>query len=232
MTSSTPPGSKRPYATPGVAGTVVGREITRLQRGYLDDESAAVAALARLRRGVGKGAGTVPDLWGLVDTADLYTPTGGGEAETVRAEEAVHTALTLWAVHQQSRRTAMHRSGGHELGAAVRALMPRGEIDEPLRKRFVRAGTAASMPMLSLRLREIALLLRQQDIALDYALLADQLHTWARPGGAAAVRSAWGRSFHAYRTQADRPSIGGTPDTSETTGAGPDADVPDPKDAL
>ncbi|MEU9197881.1 type I-E CRISPR-associated protein Cse2/CasB [Streptomyces hundungensis] len=214
----------------GAAGAVAGREIARLQRGYLSDESAAVAALARLRRGVGKGAGTVPDLWGLVDLGDLYAE-GRSERDVARAEEAVHTALTLWAVHQQSRPAAMHRSGGHELGAAVRALMPPGETDEALRKRFVRTGTAGSLPVLATRLREIVLLLRQQDIALDYAVLAHQLHTWARPQGADAVRSAWGRSFHVYRAPAEDPGAGdAVPDSP--AGAGVDADLTDPKDIL
>lgn len=107
-----------------------------------------------------KGAGTVPDLWGVVDTADLYAPGGRDEADTVRAEEAVHTALTLLAAHQQSRPRGMHRPGGHELGAAVRDLMAHGSNDEALRKRFVRVGTAGGMPLLATRLREIVLLLR------------------------------------------------------------------------
>ena len=231
MSNSTPRTAGRGHAALGMAGAVVEREITRLQRGYLNDESAAVAALARLRRGVGKGAGTVPDLWGLVEIGDLYTQRSSDESDLVRAEEAVHTALTLWAVHQQSRRTGMHQRGRPELelGAAVRSLMPQGEMDEPLRKRFVRAGTADSVPTLAARLREIVQLLRQEDVALDYALLADQVHCWARPGGAATVRSDWGRSFHAYRTKTDRPS---TDAASSTIEAGDDAGEPDTKDAL
>ncbi|MYV90342.1 type I-E CRISPR-associated protein Cse2/CasB [Streptomyces sp. SID1034] len=229
MTRTASPAPKRPYLNLGAAGTVAGREITRLQGGYLRDESAAVAALARLRRGVGKGAGTVPDLWGVVDTADLYAPGGRDEADTVRAEEAVHTALTLWATHQQSRPLPMHRAGGHELGSAVRELMAHGSSEEALRKRFVRAGTAGGMSVLATRLREIVLLLRQEDIALDYALLAHQLHAWPRPGGADAVRSAWGRSFHAYRPLPGQTSAG---DSSETIDTGADAGVPDLKDVL
>ncbi|MFE3685406.1 type I-E CRISPR-associated protein Cse2/CasB [Streptomyces sp. NPDC059095] len=229
MTSTASPAPKRPYPALGAAGTVAGREIARLQGGYLRDESAAVAALARLRRGVGKGAGTVPDLWGVVDTADLYAPGGRDEAGTVRAEEAVHTALTLWATHQQSRPLPMHRAGGHELGAAVRELMAHGSNDEALRKRFVRVGTAGGMPVLATRLREIVLLLRQEDIALDYALLAHQLDAWSRADGADAVRSAWGRSFHAYR-----PRAGQVPadDSFQAIDAGADAGVPDLKDVL
>jgi CRISPR system Cascade subunit CasB len=119
--------------------------------------------------------------------------------DTARAEEAAHIALTLWAVHQQSQHTQrMHVRYGLELGAAVRRLMPGTDVDEPIRKRFVRAATATSPAILAQRLRDIVVLLRREAIALDYAVLADQLYQWQRPTGAEQVRSAWGRSFHAH----------------------------------
>ncbi|MFD4635391.1 type I-E CRISPR-associated protein Cse2/CasB [Streptomyces sp. NPDC058284] len=193
--------------------------IVPLQRGYLGDQSYAVGALARLRRGAGKDFSQVPDLWGLADTGALHDgPAAGGrpldEAELTRAEDAVHVALTLWALHQQSRSTAMHRAGSRTaprgLGGAVRQLMPAGEIAEPVRKRFVRVGTAPGLPVVAQRLREIVVMLRGADIPLDYALLAGQLYGWQEPTGREAVRRAWGRSFHSYRApqknEADAPA--------------------------
>ncbi|MBV9022400.1 MAG: type I-E CRISPR-associated protein Cse2/CasB [Streptomycetaceae bacterium] len=210
------PEAPAPDAPPigqGTVRTLVGGEIARLQRGYLSDRAEAVAALARLRRGAGRDAAAVPDLWGLIDLEPLYTdPTLRKDA----AANAVYTAMTLWSLHQQSRGSGMHRPG-IELGAAVRKLMPGGEIDEPVRKRFVRAGTSANLPLLASRLREIVLLLRGQDIALDYALLADQLYRWQQPGGPDRVRRSWGRAFHAHRTTRDENTDG--------------AAVTDPKDA-
>ncbi|MET8957278.1 type I-E CRISPR-associated protein Cse2/CasB [Streptomyces sp. NPDC004533] len=203
-----------PRAEEGTVRALVGREIGRLQRGYLADRSEAVAALARLRRGAGRDAAAVPDLWGLIDLEAVYADP---QLRKDAAETAVYTAMTLWSLHQQSRSGGMHRPGV-ELGAAVRRLMPAGEIDEPVRKRFVRAGTAATVPVLAIRLREIVLLLRGQDVALDYALLAEQLYRWQQPGGPDRVRRAWGRAFHAHRS---------TPDAN-TDGA---AAVMDPKDA-
>ena len=214
-TSPTPP---RPAL--GTVGTVLGREVKRLQRGHLQDHSTEVAALARLRRGAGKDAAVIPDLWGLIDTQDLYDDPSLRHQD---AENAVYVAATLWSLHQQSRSTGMHAAGGNELGAAVRRLMPPGEIHEPIRKRFVRAGTAPTLTVLAARLREITVLLRGQDISLDYALLADQLYHWQRPGGADQVRRSWGRSFHAYRPQPD--SAPTTPQADPTAGT-------DPKDTL
>jgi CRISPR system Cascade subunit CasB len=208
----------RPRPSLGTVGTVVGQEVERLQRGYLQDHSTAVAALARLRRGAGKDAATIPDLWGLIDTQDLYDDPALRHQD---AENAVYVAATLWSLHQQSRGTGMHTPGGNELGAAVRRLMPAGEILDPIRKRFVRAGTAPTLTVLAARLREITVLLRGQDISLDYALLADQLYQWQRSGGPDQVRRSWGRSFHAYRPKPDSDPT--------TTQADPSAGT-DPKD--
>lgn len=208
------PASARSRAGQPPVGALVQQEIARLQRGYLADRSEAVAALARLRRGAGKDTAAVPDLWGLLDLEPLYADLA---LRHEAAESAVFTSMTLWSLHQQSRSAGMHRPG-IELGSAVRSLTPGGEIDEPVRKRFVRAGTAPSLTVLATRLREIILLLRGADIALDYALLADQLYRWQRPGGPDEVRRSWGRSFHAHRTaRTDNP------DGTTTT---------DPKDAL
>ncbi|GAA2815002.1 hypothetical protein GCM10010441_44530 [Kitasatospora paracochleata] len=195
--TTAPPTAPRRRAALGPVGVLAGREISRLQTGYLADRSDAVAALARLRRGAGRDPAAIPDLWGLLDTEDLFADPALRPDE---AHTALYTAATLWSLHQQSLGARMHQAGGDELGAAVRKLMPGSAIDEPIRKRFVRAGTAGSLPVLATRLREIALLLRRGGHALDYALLADQLHDWQRPGGPDGVRSSWGRSFHAHRT--------------------------------
>lgn len=204
--------------------------ITLWQNGYLRDNSKDVAALARLRRGAGRDAGDLPDLWALVDTSPLHARVEGvrplGEEELVRAEDALHAALTLWALHQQSRGACMHRPHTYQrptgLGAAVRRLMLPDTIDEPVLKRLVRAGTAPDLTALSQRLRDLVVLLRRADIPLDYGLLAGQLYQWQWPDGAAVVRREWGRSFHAFRSgqeqTAQTPGRSADDDTAATTG--------------
>ncbi|MFJ6565641.1 type I-E CRISPR-associated protein Cse2/CasB [Streptomyces sp. NPDC091412] len=227
MTTVTAPVTPRERLTRLAAG-----HIAALQRGYLDDQSHAVAALARLRRGAGREAGQLPDLWALIDTGPLHeTPDGArplSESELVRAEDALHVALTLYALHQQSRRTGMYQADRPDrrrgLGTAVRRMMKPGEIDEAVRKRLVRAGTAPDLAVLAQRLRDIVVLLRREDIGLDHALLAGQLYTWQWPGGADTVRREWGRSFHAWH---DKPNNGGHStagsDTTSTTDTDKDA---------
>ncbi|MGW7753642.1 type I-E CRISPR-associated protein Cse2/CasB [Streptomyces violaceusniger] len=188
----------------GLVGTTVAAHIHRLQHGYRQDRPDAVGALARIRRGAGKPAETMPDLWGLTGAEQLYASVADwSETRTRQAEDAIHIAVTLWALHQQSHRAVdMHVTGGPELGSAVRRLMPDGEMDEPIRKRFVRAGAASSVEALAQRLRELVVLLRRETVPLDYGLLADQLFQWQQPNGRTDIHRAWGRSFHAYRPKA------------------------------
>ncbi|MEU3796071.1 type I-E CRISPR-associated protein Cse2/CasB, partial [Streptomyces fructofermentans] len=172
----------------------------------------------------------------LVDTTPLHAHDKGTrplrEEELVRAEDALHAALTLWALHQQSRSTGMHRPAAPRkpagLGAAARRLMPPGDIDEPIRKRLVRAGTAPDLTALSQRLRDLVVLLRRADIPLDYGLLAGQLYAWQWPGGADRVRREWGRSFHAWQPPAGPDPApdpaDGESTTLETTLPSPDRD--------
>ncbi|WP_371629781.1 type I-E CRISPR-associated protein Cse2/CasB [Streptomyces sp. NBC_00341] len=192
------PVQKEPPSAAALINETVHSHVSRLQWGYREDRSEAVATVARIRRGAGKPAGEIPDLWGLIGAEALYVR-GWREEDAERAESAVHMAVTLWALHQQGHHTAdMHIKDGPGLGKAVRKLMPDAAMDEPIRKRFVRAGTATSIDALATRLRELVLLLRRDDIAMDYGKLASQLYAWQWPGGRAEVHRAWGRSFHSH----------------------------------
>ncbi|MGJ3561267.1 type I-E CRISPR-associated protein Cse2/CasB [Streptomyces sp. INA 01156] len=98
-----------------------------------------------------------------------------------------------------------------------------------MHKRLVRAGTAPDLATLAQRLRDIVVLLRREGFELDYALLAGQLYTWQRPGGADTVRREWGRSFHAWhdKFKDGRPPLadGETADTDTTSTTDTDKDA-------
>ncbi|WP_328965728.1 type I-E CRISPR-associated protein Cse2/CasB [Streptomyces virginiae] len=200
---------QEPVKELGPLRQAVTAHIRTLQRDYLDDRSQAVQALARLRRGIGRQATDMPDLWGLVGLEQFHEAhfnqrqASAGEAEALRAERAAHVAVTLWALHQQSQRAKpMHIADGPSMGTAVRRLMSGTDSDEPIRKRLVRAGTATTLDVMAQRLRDLVVLLRAAEVPLDYGLLAEQLDQWQKPGGASRVRQTWGRSFHAYRAAA------------------------------
>ncbi|AOT61734.1 type I-E CRISPR-associated protein Cse2/CasB [Streptomyces rubrolavendulae] len=223
----------------------VSRTIGRLQSAYQRDVPGAVAAVARLRREAGRDGYASPTAWGLDHletlaelreeqrTTESEEPGGTGPAPSYfvssahmryreqeqREDTAVHIAVTLWALHQQSlREEPMHRAQW-SLGRSVRRLAhgrtgardheesygglsaaPAAErveeASETVRQRFVRIGGASDTEVLATRLREMVLLLRSARIPLDYALLADQLLLWQDENRRDEVRRAWGRDFH------------------------------------
>ena len=190
--------------------------ITDLQRGYLADQASAVATLAQLRRGAGKLPSDIPDLWGLTGVDRLFAaePLNGDERLAARAEAAYFVAVTLYALHQQSQSSPMHRRGV-DLGSAVRQLMPDNGIDEPIRRRFVRVGTATTTDILAYRLREIISLLRGKGIPLDYGRLARQLYQAQTPDGLAQARREWGRGFHTRKADSDDAALSGSGASSD-----------------
>ena len=225
-----------------------------------------MAAVARLRREAGRAVYASPTGWGL-DHLEALTglreeerrkeeerhegrPVPGHVSPPVRRmdergaeseERAVHLAVTLWALHQQSLRDETMHMSGWSLGRSVRRLaqgksgtrdrpepfdtekgasdgkgeesVPVEEVSPTIRKRFVRIGTSTDVEILGVRLREMVLLLRASRIPLDYGLLADQLHLWQNENRRDHIRRAWGREFHfTYgRTETKGDKGDGTP---------------------
>lgn len=183
------------------AGEFVDAQVNDLQNRYLSTDfrdPAAVAALARLRRGVGKQPGEVLELLEYTVPEQLWP---GPDDQPGPEEHAVHVAMTLFAVHQQSRGERMHRRG-RGLGSALRSLHSGGDkLPDPLKHRFRMLGTADSFPELTHHLRGVVQLLRVGGQPLDYGLLTDQLVTWQRRGRSS-VQLVWGRQFHRTRRTA------------------------------
>lgn len=202
LTEPTPP----PLRT---VGQIVDERVTDLQNRFLRErrDPAAVAALARLRRGAGKAPGDVLDILEFTVSAE-FRP-GPSEKEPSPDEWAAHIAMTLFAMHQQSRGERMHRRG-RGLGTALRSLHtgdPKS-LPEPLARRFRTLGTADSLPELIHHLRGAVQLLRIGSAPLDYGLLADQLVVW-QLFGPKKVQLTWGRQFYRTRRTAladDQPS--------------------------
>ena len=197
MSSSSPmvvktPGQPRRL---GPLGLFVDRRVTELQRGLQDGRPTAVAALARLRRGVGKEVGVLPDLWRL--TLDGLPEPEFRSDKPTRDERAAYTAITLYALHQQSRTKGMHEPG-IGLGTAV-ARLARIASAAAVQRRFEALGTAESFPEVVHHARGLITQLRGANLGLDYGRFADELCWLQQPGSAARVRLAWGRDF--YRNQ-------------------------------
>lgn len=191
-------------------GTVVDARAAELQARALKGVPSAVAALARLRRGVGKKPGELLDILEFTLADDFIV--ARSDLDASRDEKAAHVALTLFALHQQSQAAKMHRRGTG-LGAALRVLHtgPEQTLPDPLLRRFRVLGTAGSLDELVYHLRGAVQLLRAGGVGLDYGHLADQLVDWQWPGGPTRIRLSWGRDFFSPDPQrnarsADRPS--------------------------
>ncbi|MGW2479674.1 type I-E CRISPR-associated protein Cse2/CasB [Streptomyces sp. NPDC001571] len=278
-------------------GLAVARFLPALQGGYRQDVSWAVSDVARLRREAGRQAHESPTAWGLghletlgalrLEREDaLRDARGAGgvdasllssrgytarEAQERREDTAVHLAVTLWALHQQSvRDDPMHRSGW-AFGRSVRRLAigetgvahpPRsggeekaqgkrdaeggggarqnreakpadakpgyarspesGELNEAIRKRYVRAGLSTDITVLATRLRDLVLLLRGSRIPLDYVRLADQLLRWQNPTARDSVTRAWGVELHRRSWGPDADAAKETEEAADVRKAAPD----------
>lgn len=205
MTASSTTGPKL-----GTAGRFVDRTVSDLQRRLLSDsyrDPSAVAALARLRRGAGKRPGEVLDVLEFTVSEDFFV---GRATAATHQENAAHLAVTLYALHQQSRGERMHRRGV-DLGSALR-LLNSGSPPDPILRRFRTLGTTDSFDELSHHLRGVVQLLRTGSRQLDYGLLADQLVGW-QDGRRSQVQLAWARGF--YRTTRGERTTG-TDDTTDS----------------
>lgn len=180
---------------PGDVGALVARRVRVLQESR--SRSGTVAMLAHLRANVGREPGADPRVWTLTVDGVPGDPHGD---EASPEERAVHAALTLFAVHQQSRPVGMHQHGVG-LGRAVARLdRVRGGSDSehtsPVRRRFDAVVTSDGLGEVVQHLRGLVTLLRSEGIGLDYGMLADDLDQFQRPGGADVVRRRWARQLH------------------------------------
>ena len=184
-----------------------------LQSRYLRNEARARGELAALRKGVSRSPGELPEIWELTR---VEVPDGAGDAPTWE-EIAVHTAMTLYAVHQQSRTEPMF-SPGVGLGSAAHDLVGRDEENPSARARFNALVTSTTVAELHHHLRSFVSLLRARGIALDHAMLADDIFRFQQPGGAKKVRLNWAHQY--YSLPAETPpadNVAPASDTDSTT---------------
>lgn len=199
----------------------VSEQVSALQAKYRNHVPDAVAALARLRRGVGHRAGSMPDLYAL--TLDDLPEVLADPAHFSRRErdglptaweQAAHDAITLHAWHQQSRLDHMHRANAG-FGAAMRTLGERTS-PEAVRRRFHALGTAVHHDARLIMLRGLVSQLRAQSIPLDYGRLAQDLRRLDSDTKSDEVLLRWGRDYHRKPTTDSDP---GQPETAPAKGA-------------
>jgi CRISPR system Cascade subunit CasB len=173
--------------------------VAGLQRRLFSEphDAYVLARLAKLRRAVTSAPGSDPDVWADTIGALPERLSQGAQAENepTHFERAAHEAITLYALHQQSRTTAVHRQD-ISLGSAARRLARATGRDDAIRSRFQAVATAGSAAAVLHHLRALITLLRSESIQLDYAQLAVDLRQLHEGTRADQVRLRWGRDFH------------------------------------
>lgn len=168
------------------------------------------AMLAKLRRGIGKQPGELPELFevfleGMPEK--LYSK----GSEPSYPEWAIYTALTLFALHQQGKSqdnpmsigwSSGNDKIGNSLGGATGLLVNHNKDREPaIKRRFDAVITAVEFTEFAYHARGMIQLLRAQDIALDYPRLAEDLFWYQFDEHRNRIRLRWGEDYYRVNQQ-------------------------------
>ena len=149
------------------------------------DTSYSKAACAKLRNAVAKPRGSVPDTW---DITLLGSPEGD------MAGEAIHTALTLYALHKQGKSDSMNDSKTG-FGSAIAKLIT-VDNEQAVRRRFNAVATSLEFSELAHHARGLVQLLKSKDIKMNYEQFACDLFFFQMHEHKDRVRLKWGEQFY------------------------------------
>jgi CRISPR system Cascade subunit CasB len=199
------------YAYAAILSESVRRAVVRLTKPGTGKRAGkftawGTAMLAKLRRAAGKPPGRNADIWEITIGA---LPEELPEDVREEAELAVHTALTLFAVHQQSKRESICKYGVG-FGKAVKNLIDRNPLNESgLRRRFNAFATASEFSELSYHAGSLVQLMRIADIGFDYPQFAADLYL-CQSGDEEErdrVRMRWARDLYAFKKKEHNQEI-------------------------
>ncbi|MDP3084799.1 MAG: type I-E CRISPR-associated protein Cse2/CasB [Rubrivivax sp.] len=159
-------------------------------------------ALAALRRSLGFAPGTYAAAMPCVEPFAV----SDGTREPQR--QALYLTAGLFATNPR------HRTGTSLAGALAEVKLKRDS--DSIERRFI-ALLSADAEALPVHLRHAASLLAAEELAFDYAALAQDLGRWLDPWQDDArdrVRQRWARDF--YRRLAQAPSTDNTPTKEDT----------------
>lgn len=170
-----------------------------------EDTSRSKALCAKLRRGIGKHPGALPDIWEIT-LSDLPDEMRSQNKNPSYAEWAIHTALTLYALHRQGKTESMN--GEHSaFGTAVAMLVTpdRSNLDA-VKRRFDATITATDFTELAYHARGLISLLKAKDIKLNYPQFAEELYSYQL--NADSVRLRWGENFYGALSKTNKNEKG------------------------
>ena len=172
------------------------------------DASSTKALLANMRNSADKDISNNVDALAYVFSNLSYGEDDRG-GELSYMEQAIFTAIQMYAIHQQSNVESVLKFGNNDenesrekkykanIGDALATL--RSDESESIDKRFNAMITATNFNKLSYHLRQMIKILKSKSEAkVDYAKLAEDLY-WFMIGRKEEVRLSWARSYYKYR---------------------------------
>jgi CRISPR system Cascade subunit CasB len=146
--------------------------------------------LAALRRGLGREAGTVPQMWPFYRTLEA----DGRLTNRLRAE---HATLALFGLHQQGQQAAVHVAD-RRIGESLGDLRRSGRYSEnALDARFTQAATADDPVEVTYHLRGLVQQLKVAHVrGFDYTDLFRTLDAWAYPERRGRSRRRWAADYY------------------------------------
>ena len=153
----------------------------------------ATAMLAKLRRAVGSEPGEYSDIWEVT----LSEGEGNGQAEW-----ALHTALTLFALHQQGSIESVS-ADGVSFGKAMQQIYAKDNNKEQgVIRRFNSLATADSLSEFAHHARGVIQLMKQEGITMDYPSFAKDLFWYQQIATVRnKTRMQWGRDFYRHNKE-------------------------------
>lgn len=159
--------------------------------------------LAKMRRGIGKNPFEIPNLWEVTLSGIPEELIAYGDGEDIKATEsewAIHTALTLYALHQQGNSSSVNSRGRSFASAARLLISPDGKNEKGIKRRFDAMVTAGDLAELSHHARSVIQLMKASDLTLsfNYPNFAKDLYSFQFPNGKMNVRLRWGQDFYRF----------------------------------
>lgn len=180
----------------------VAQKISRLSVG----DPWSIASLARLRRVAGRDAEESSEVWDITlddMPAGLSGFMSNGSYHPSEAENAIHHALTLYAIHQQGSASDVN-ARNVSIGKAVKRLMGKTSSDDGVKSRFKAMTSSEDVHELTYHLRGIIQLLKANGpITLDYPRLAKDIYLFSSPEWRDNVMFRWAEDFYTRPAKTD-----------------------------
>lgn len=163
--------------------------------------------LARLRRGVGKSPGEIPELYGifLKDMPEKFWNRRGESGKVSEAEWSCYITLTLYAIHQQGntiKTKNMHTDDYVSIGTALRQMVlmqtvtDKANTENRLQQKLQMLITSKDVKEFSYHLRNVIKLLKSNGIAINYVKLAGDIYDFQFAESKNRISLAWGHDFY------------------------------------